>query len=260
MVVGCRLPSEPLANSLAEAWRPFITVDRPHVWIEVDVQKDSVAGPVMNGARLLPAVHHGRRGVLLVEGEEFQAQISRDQRSARIRQSGEGRFPIESVIKIVLADKLAKAGGLLLHAAAVASEGRAAVFTGPSGAGKSTLAWFCRKGGMELLADELVAIAPGADGYTVHGTPWNLGEPQSAELRILGTLEHAPDPGLGVAAGGSLVRVLLTNTLLADPSPEGRADIFRAAGRLIEKARCRVLSFAKDERVADVLRRELQAG
>lgn len=260
LVVGCRLASEPLAQALTEAWHSFASSDRPHIWIEVEVRPEAqgTAAPTMNGARVLPAIHRGRRGVRLIEGEEFQAQISRDLRSARVRQTGEGRFPLESVIKIVLADRLARSGGLLLYAAAVASGGRGAVFTGPSGAGKSTLAWLCRKGGMDLLADELVAIAPVDEAFAVYGTPWNLGEPQSAQLRILGTLQHAAEPELGVAAGGSLVRVLLTNTLLADPSPEGRADIFRAAGRLIERSRCRVLSFAKDERVAEVLRRELE--
>jgi hypothetical protein len=260
LVVGCRLTSEPLARSFTEAWQPFVSIDRAHIWIEVEVRPEGEDpnAPKLNGARVLPSIHHGRRGVRLIEGEEFQAQISRDLRNARIRQTGTGRFPVESVIKIVLADRLARSGGLLLHAAAVASGGRAAVFTGPSGAGKSTLALFCRKGGMELLADELTAIAPVEEGFVVHGTPWNQGEPHSATLRILGTLQHAPNPELEVAAGGSLVRVLLTNTLLADPSPEGRADIFRAAGQLIERTRCGVLSFAKDERVAEVLRRELQ--
>ena len=49
---------------------------------------------------------------------------------------------------------------LLLHAAAVEKEGRAAILTGESGAGKSTLAALLAARGWRLLGDEFALLAP----------------------------------------------------------------------------------------------------
>jgi len=60
--------------------------------------------------------------------------------------------------------------GLLLHAAAVGSHGRALVLAGASGSGKTTLTAYLTEHGFTHLTDELVHVATSAsrvDGFTV---------------------------------------------------------------------------------------------
>jgi hypothetical protein len=68
---------------------------------------------------------------------------------------------------------LAGAGGLLMHAAGVGTDGRGVVFAGESGAGKTTL---CRQlaqhGGFELLSDDRIAVRKMDGRFLAFGTPW----------------------------------------------------------------------------------------
>lgn len=75
---------------------------------------------------------------------------------------------------------LQQRGMLVLHANALARDGRALAVLGPSGAGKSTLAARLVQAGFDLLADDVVAIGRGDDG----GTPLAL--PGFARMRLWG--------------------------------------------------------------------------
>jgi ATP-dependent phosphoenolpyruvate carboxykinase len=58
-----------------------------------------------------------------------------------------------------MAIALYQRGSLLLHASAVAYDGRAFAFSGASGAGKSTLAaLLCRDAGCEMISDDITAV------------------------------------------------------------------------------------------------------
>lgn len=67
---------------------------------------------------------------------------------------------------------LVRRGAVVVHASAVAIDGRAVAFTGPSGRGKSTTAGACLAAGHDLLVDDvlpitLCAAADGDDGRPV---------------------------------------------------------------------------------------------
>jgi len=103
---------------------------------------------------------------------------------------------------------------------------RAACFVGNSGAGKSTLGALCAANKVARLSDELVAIAPGERGFSASGTPWNVGAPGQATLALIGSLAWAGGSNVEPAPAVDLLRLLVPNTVLPDPSPEGRGRLF----------------------------------
>ncbi len=72
---------------------------------------------------------------------------------------------LDAMLGAPLALMLAARGGFLLHASAVALNGRALLFVGDSGAGKSTLArWLDGVDGIRRIGDDIVAAADAGDG------------------------------------------------------------------------------------------------
>ncbi len=105
-------------------------------------------------------------------------------------------------------------GKACLHASAATIDGRTIVFVGPSGAGKSTLVGAMVRGGAELVADDLLAIAV-VEGRVV-ATPAYPGVrlwPAGAEL-VAGQADAFPriTPSWDK-------RILLADTMAANPQP-----------------------------------------
>jgi hypothetical protein len=251
------LPEHPAAQAVRRAWGPF-RVDAPlagaaRIELQIDPERPAATEPVA------PAVEVRPDGSVALEGGSFTAEVGADRRTVRIRGAAE-RFGVESAAKWLLADWLARDGGLLVHGVALRAGERAALFTGPSGAGKSTLGKWASSGGLELLSDELVAVRPAGARYQASATPWNLGRPVTAELRAVGVLSWAPAPVVQPVPASEVLRVLLNNVLLPDPSPAGRMAAFRAAARLLDAVAPVRLAFAPEAGVAGVLGTLLQTG
>ncbi|MGE6759701.1 hypothetical protein ACQKGO_16925 [Corallococcus interemptor] len=205
----------------------------------------------------LPRLEPGDAGTLRVEGAGYSAVLSPDRRRADV--VGSGRYPVENVIKIMLASALAKRGGLLVHGVGLAHEGRAALFVGHSGAGKSTLGGLWRDAGGTVLADELVAVWPGEDGtWRAAGTPWNVPvRTPEASLAAVGTLGWDAASRWEAQGAGEVARVLLLNALLPEPTPSGRGALVGAAGRVLSSVETARLVFARDASAAAVVRARL---
>jgi hypothetical protein len=246
-----RAPDGAVASALASAWRPFETREPADLLIDVDTS----AGRRPRSAReplILPRVDATPEGGLRLEGSGYEVAVTPGRERAQVRGFDEAQ-PVESLVKILLAERLLAWRGLLVHGVAVASGASALLFTGQSGAGKSTLGALCARAGLAVLADELVAVVPGEGGYTCEGTPWNVGGPGSARLAGVGLLAWAEDARVEVAEPAAVLRVLLSNCVMADPSPEGRARMFEVGTVLLGAVRCVRLHFARDERVAQAL-------
>jgi len=82
---------------------------------------------------------------------------------------------INPIVEACLVTRLAREGGLLLHAAGVLTEHGAWVFTGASGTGKSTLSDMFAARDACVLSDERIIIRNVAGELTVFGTPWQGG-------------------------------------------------------------------------------------
>lgn len=254
--------------------------------VALDVEDDALAGPlrrvfgaflapeaVAPDARLvmrdppsprapptvqeLPRLAPGDSGTLRVEGAGYSAVLSADRCRADV--IGSGRYPVENVIKVMLASALAKRGGLLIHGVGLMHEGRAALFVGHSGAGKSTLGGLWREAGGTVLADELVAVWPvEAGGWRAAGTPWNVPvRTAEAALVAVGTLGWDAASRWEAQGAGEVARVLLLNALLPEPTPAGRGALVGAAGRVLSSVETARLVFARDASAAAVVRARL---
>lgn len=227
--------------------------------------------------RALPLIQRTPEGVLRLEGEDYAATFSVDGLRAKV--VGQGRFPVETVLKVMLAGALARRGGLLVHGVAVAHQGRAALFVGHSGAGKSTLGALWAEAGGAVLSDELVAVwpqpvgggsataaaAPGLDApsnsapvWRAAGTPWNVGLPAEAVLKAVGTLAWDAGTRWEAQAAGSVGRMLMLNALLPEATTAGRSGLLAAAGRLLSEVAPVRLVFARDASAAAVVRGALE--
>lgn len=109
------------------------------------------------------------------------------------------RVALMRVVREWALDHLLRTGSLLLHAAAVEREGRAAIVCGPKGAGKTSLvaALLARTRGLRLLANDRVRVSGSPTG------PRCSGLPSIVSVRP-GTLDYLPElpPRLTDAAVG----------------------------------------------------------
>jgi len=237
--LALNLPDGPLAAGFASSWKEFAAEGEASMEVDASRAEFCVGEPLW----VFPLPERLRDGTLRLRGPEYSAEAGPDRR--RIVISGFAhRLAIENVFKLLLADWLLEQGGLLLHSAAVSLASRACLFVGPSGAGKTTLAKLCASAGWQVLADELVAVRPTGRTYQCSGTPWNVGAPGPARLKLIGELAFAGENRLEPVHAADLVRLMLANALMPDPSASGRAKMFRNASRLLERVPSARLHFS----------------
>jgi predicted ATPase len=167
-------------------------------------------------------------------------------------------YVVNPIVELCLVTRLARDGGLLLHASGVLAGREGYIFTGPSGAGKSTLADFFAAAGAVVLSDERVIIRVIAGAFTVWGTPW------------VGTGRHATNGAASLTAlccishagGGHAMRPmhprevterLLAQTFLPHWDPEAMDRTLASLVEIAERVECAGLAFAKDPDVVEFL-------
>ena len=101
------------------------------------------------------------------------------------------------LIEVCLLSRLAREGGILLHASGLSFCEQGYVFTGPSGAGKSTIAELFADRGATVLSDERVIVRMRDAGFVLFGTPW-VGSGQyaanaSAPMTALYCIQHGQE-------------------------------------------------------------------
>lgn len=81
---------------------------------------------------------------------------------------------LDPLLRILLVERMGRADGLMLHAAAFEVGGVGLVFAGASGAGKSTLSRLFAEHCPDatVLGDEQIVLRQQGGGWTVYGTPW----------------------------------------------------------------------------------------
>lgn len=127
-----------------------------------------------------------------------------------------------------VADSGSAAGKTLLHATAVAVDGRAVLLLGPSGAGKSGLALELMALGAALVADDGVILSRSSDGV-LHASPPDATR-GLIEARGVGLLRAAPLDRATVALAVDL------GTLETDRLPPWRTtEILGVAVPLLHK-------------------------
>jgi hypothetical protein len=154
---------------------------------------------------------------------------------------------VDGFLRICFSLLLIRQGGLLLHAASVASRGRAHVFTGPSGAGKTTV---CRLSGERtVLTDETTIVRPNGRGFVTDGNPFpgelaRFGPNASFPLASINLLAKDSTTAVTPLPRGEAIRALLANTFLHARNTDLGALAFDAACAIADQVPVRELRFA----------------
>ncbi|SMO72737.1 hypothetical protein SAMN06265379_1065 [Saccharicrinis carchari] len=99
--------------------------------------------------------------------------------------------PLGSLLMLYL---MQRKKGLLIHASAVAVDGKAFLFTGVSGIGKSTMARLWRECGAQILNDDRLVLRPFEDEVRVYNNPmpYYAQHPREASLKAIFLLKQSP--------------------------------------------------------------------
>ena len=160
-------------------------------------------------------------------------------------------YPLDEV---VFFHRLAREGGLLVHACGAAASGGLRLFTGPSGAGKTTFARLARRhAGAAILSDDRIVLRPdGRSGVLAWGTPWHGDAPLSLATRVplaaVYAIYHARDMEPRPLSGAAAATALLGNAFLPAHDPVATERALAFAARLVETVPVVRLGFPKDVR------------
>lgn len=163
---------------------------------------------------------------------------------------------VDGFLRLCFSFLLIRRGGLMLHAASIASRGRGHAFTGPSGAGKTTV---CRlSGDRTVLTDETTIVRPDGQGYLVYGNPFpgELGRygPNAAyPLASVNLLVKGTAPGVEPLPRDQAVRALLQNTFLHVRDSELGARALDAAFAIAREVPVRQLRFSPEPSFWEVI-------
>lgn len=115
------------------------------------------------------------------------------------------RLPLLGTVLAVL---LHQRGKLVLHASAVALDGRVIAFIGEKGSGKSTMAAALYRRGHELLADDVVALdlEIGCPPIVLSGFPQLKLYPNAVSAALGENPEELPEIGMNIGKRSRLVR------------------------------------------------------
>ncbi len=162
------------------------------------------------------------------------------------------RFPgiFENVLRVLVAYRLLDAGGLAVHAAAVADGGAAYLFLGRSGAGKTTLSRLSEAAGRTVLSDDLNALLPGEEGLRVAKLPFTgdvgdrrRGAPPLPLARLLRLEKSAADELRPLSRAGAAAQ-LVACAPFVNVDPHRRERVSSIAADLAAAAPAGVLAFS----------------
>lgn len=151
--------------------------------------------------------------------------------------------------ELAFAHHLARVGGLVLHASAVVTGGRAVLFCGHSGAGKTTLArlWRRARRGALVLSDDRVVVRRSGGRWRVWGTPWHgsgrIASPESRPLGLVCFIEQAARTEALPVEGGSAAAALMARTFPPPWDATAMARSLATSARLAEEVRAVRLRF-----------------
>jgi hypothetical protein len=166
-----------------------------------------------------------------------------------------------NVNQLLLVPRLARRGGLLVHAAGAVVNDRAFVFAGHSGDGKTTLSHLLETEGAELLSDERIALRRNGSGFTAYGTPWpGEGNVVSAAAYPLGgvfLLRKGSEHRLWDAPRSKLAAELLSRSIVPYYLAHETSLIAGLIGDLVQSVPLRILEFSRSPGVLAALSGEV---
>jgi hypothetical protein len=163
------------------------------------------------------------------------------------------------VVEVCFLTRLAREGGLLLHAAGLIFQQQGYVFTGPSGAGKSTIAQIFADRHAYVLSDERIVLRPCHGAMLVYGSPWvgsgNYAANSATDITALYMIEHGRDHHRVTSLPTStVVTRLLQQSFLPHWDSAGMEHTLDLLVSLVTKVPCQNLAFLPQPDIVDVIR------
>jgi len=227
------------------------------------------SGPPPSGTRALPRFTPDADGVLHDRSEAWDATLAvteparaRAELALRLRRT-EPHVRRELALAALrctlatVAPLLPGGGGLLVHGAALATEGGALVFVGASGQGKTTMTR--RLAGWRVLADDAALVNVTDDGALVAGTPLRgkEGLPRDghpAPLRGIVVLDKgAAELALTALSPAEATAALVPRVFWYAAAPELEARVLDTIASLVLRVPCWRLSSSLAHDVAPAL-------
>lgn len=159
-------------------------------------------------------------------------------------------------VEVCFLTRLAREGGLLLHAAGLVFQQHGYVFTGPSGAGKSTIAQLFADRHAHVLSDERVILRQRHDTTVMYGSPWvgsgNYAANCAADVTALYMIKHGEERHRMTSLSSSkAVSQLLQQSFLPHWDREAMGRTLDFLISTVAKVPCGNLAFLKQADVVD---------
>jgi hypothetical protein len=197
-----------------------------------------------------------RAGCLVVERHDFLATLDLTARRATLALGALDHMALDSFLRVTYSLALLEQGGLLVHAASLARDERAWVFSGPSGSGKTTLTRVSP--GAALLSDEISIVRLRDGRLRCHGSPFwgELGEPgdnTEVDVAAIHFLRHAERHVATPLTARQALQALLPNVLFFAAEPALVRRVLDVAAAMVDAVPCFALGFRPEPAVWEVI-------
>jgi hypothetical protein len=242
VVIDCT--DEALAQALRLRYADFPPEGSPEARISVQVAQGETAG-----IEDIPQVKFLGE-TLELEGTRSRGFFDTAQGCGElIAEPGDPVMAVEYFLRMVYALLAFQRGGMLMHTAAIARQGRAYLFFGRSGAGKTTASRV--SSGCIVLNDDLVLLLPEGQGWMAYGTPfWNPRQVRPARYSapVAGVLRLIQDKHvfLEPMSSGEALAELLAGIPIVPADPQRSAEVLRRGARLLGSVPVYRLHFLPD--------------
>ncbi len=228
-------------NELSGRYSRFITSGRPDCLFELGhkEKKETPANP-----RIIR-----KNGLVRFKRGDFDCLLAERPAIGRLN-SCPALQTFDSFLRTFYSWLLLREGGMLLHCAALVSNGKACLFLGKSGAGKSTLSKLAASAGIEVISDELNLLRFEKGRFQVHGSPFwgemrNEGRQGAWPLEQIFILKKSGRHRVSASAPGEAMAILLRCLMNFSKTPEAAAASLAGAAKLLAAVPVKRLEFSK---------------
>ena len=239
-----------IAEVVAHRYAGFLT-DGPAAWrIEARRRPEGVV-PITD-----VTVQPNGPGGFVLERHDFHATLDLGARTGTLALGAVDHMAVDSFLRVTYSLALLEHGGLLLHAASLARDQRAWVFSGPSGSGKTTLTRVSPEA--SLLSDEISIVRLRDGRLRCHGSPFwgELGKPgdnEEIDVAAIHFLRHAERNAAAPLAGRRALERLLPNVLFFAADPHLVRRVLDVAAAVVDSVPCFALGFRPEPAVWEVI-------
>lgn len=193
---------------------------------------------------------------VVLERHDFHAALDLRARTAALALGAVDHMAIDSFLRVAYSLALLEHGGLLVHAASLARQARAWVFSGPSGSGKTTLTRVSQDAA--LLSDEISIVRLRDGRLRCHGSPFwgELGKPgdnSDVDVAAIHFLRHAERHAATPLSARRALEALLPNVLFFAAEPSLVRRVLDVAAAVVESVPCFALGFRPEPSVWEVV-------